>query len=303
MATVSTHDLHGVLESLLGLYGAGQPDPVRSATLTGATRVEGFSGALGAGYDGARGMQLSIADTHASKDGVVYQAVDTSGGTTADGRSRLTNQIADFQSRIKAISTIDDTRFSGPALLDAAQNAITTATKQVDSDNAAARRLATRIIPPTVPPHPARRTMRPRLRGRKRHRARVSLDASAGSNAVRAAADWLGTPYIWGGGGAGGPTGGGFDCSGLVQYAVAQASGGEVVLPRTTYEQIYSGIRVPLNEVRPGDLVFPASSFGHHGPEHVQLAAGNGMVIEAPHSGATVMWSRMPPNAVVIRVL
>lgn len=128
-------------------------------------------------------------------------------------------------------------------------------------------------------------------------------DGTAGSKAVSAASAWLGTPYIWGGGGAGGPSGGGFDCSGLTQYAIAQASGGAVVLPRTTYEQIYSGFQVSAQDVRPGDLVFPASSFSARGPEHVQLAAGNGMVIEAPYSGSTVKWSRMSGNAVVVRVL
>ncbi len=131
----------------------------------------------------------------------------------------------------------------------------------------------------------------------------ISSDGTAGGQAVSAASAWLGTPYVWGGGGAGGPSGGGFDCSGLTQYAVAQATDGRVVLPRTTYEQIYSGVRIPVEDVRPGDLVFPASSFSSRGPEHVQLAAGNGMVIEAPYTGSTVKWSRMSPNAVIIRVM
>ena len=101
----------------------------------------------------------------------------------------------------------------------------------------------------------------------------------------------------------GGPWGGGFDCAGLTKSAVAQATDGNVVLPRTTYEQIYSGVRISPQDVRPGDLVFPADSFSARGPEHVQLAAGNGMVIEAPYTGATVSWSRMPSEAVVVRVM
>ncbi|WP_290049038.1 C40 family peptidase [Nocardia nova] len=120
---------------------------------------------------------------------------------------------------------------------------------------------------------------------------------------MSAASVYLGLPYVWGGGGAGGPSGGGFDCSGLTQYAIAEATDGKVVLPRTTYEQIYSGVRIPPQDVRPGDLVFPAGSFSSRGPEHVQLAAGNGMVIEAPYSGSTVKWSRMPSEAVVVRVM
>ncbi|MEC3920209.1 C40 family peptidase [Nocardia sp. CDC160] len=128
-------------------------------------------------------------------------------------------------------------------------------------------------------------------------------NGTAGGQAVRAASSWLGSPYVWGGGGVHGPSGGGFDCSGLTQYAVARATDGRVVLPRTTYDQIHSGVRVPMQDVRPGDLVFPAGSFSARGPEHVQLAAGHGMVIEAPHSGASVRWTPMPSKAVVVRVL
>jgi len=75
-----------------------------------------------------------------------------------------------------------------------------------------------------------------------------------------------------------------------VQWAYAQAG---VRLPRTTYEQIHAGVPVARSEVRPGDLVFP-----HTG--HVQLAIGNGMVVEAPQPGATVQVSRMG-HAVAIR--
>ena len=45
-------------------------------------------------------------------------------------------------------------------------------------------------------------------------------------------------------------------------------------LHRTTYDQIHDGIAVPRLQIQPGDLVFP-----HTG--HVQMAIGNGMVVEA----------------------
>lgn len=67
--------------------------------------------------------------------------------------------------------------------------------------------------------------------------------------AVHAALSRLGRPYVWG---ATGPNQ--FDCSGLVQWAYAQAG---VHLDRTTYQQINEGIPVPRSQVRPGDLVFP----------------------------------------------
>ncbi|WP_063053635.1 C40 family peptidase [Nocardia arthritidis] len=315
MAPTLTNDLDGVLRSLLALYGDGQPaGQAASVTQALAADLRVASGAVAVRYGEAQGMQLSVAESHAGKDSIVGKTVGESGDGTVNGRGRLTNHIADFQSRMQAIAAVGDTRFSGPALLDAAQSTISNATKQVDADVAAARQQAAQIMPPATPPtRQARHGGAPRRRRRTRSRSRsasrlrrndmVRSDGTKGGNAVLAASNWLGTPYVWGGGGAGGPSGGGFDCSGLTQYAIAQASHGEVVLPRTTYEQIYSGVRVHPEDVRPGDLVFPAGSFSTRGPEHVQLAAGNGMVIEAPYTGSTVKWSRMPSEAVVVRVL
>ena len=102
---------------------------------------------------------------------------------------------------------------------------------------------------------------------------------------MRAALSKLGRPYVWG---ATGPNQ--FDCSGLVQWAYRQAG---VALDRTTYDQIHDGVAVPRSQIRPGDLVFPHSG-------HVQMAIGNGMVIEAPHAGATVRISPLG-SAIAIR--
>jgi cell wall-associated NlpC family hydrolase len=104
--------------------------------------------------------------------------------------------------------------------------------------------------------------------------------------AVRAALSRLGRPYVWG---ATGPDQ--FDCSGLVQWAYAQAG---THLDRTTYQQISDGIPVPRSQVRPGDLVFP-----HAG--HVQMAIGNNLVVEAPYSGASVRISPLGSNVAIRR--
>ncbi|MBE5477735.1 hypothetical protein E3G68_005068 [Mycobacteroides abscessus] len=125
-------------------------------------------------------------------------------------------------------------------------------------------------------------------------------DASTGARVVKNADRALGLPYIWGGGGAGGPTGGGFDCSGLAQFAVAQATDGRVLLPRTTYEQIHVGERVDPSQARAGDLIF--SNFSSPGvPEHVQIYAGDGKVIEAQQSGVPVKYSNAPTGAIVVK--
>ncbi|GEM31316.1 hypothetical protein NN3_23230 [Nocardia neocaledoniensis NBRC 108232] len=311
--TALTGELSGALDQLLGLYGGGSPEPAHTPTALRPVAAEAGtrSGAAPAAYQDAEGKRAAVIESLVGKDTTVGKAVQDSVDTTIAGRNRLKDHIANFHAQVKAITSLGDLRFGGPALLDAAQSALSSATKQVDSDTGAARQQAARIVPPAQRARggsrqrSARRTRQGyrSSRARFRRHAAIRSDGTKGSNAVSIASQWLGTPYIWGGGNANGPTGGGFDCSGLTQYAVAQASGGEVQLPRTTYEQIYSGVRVAPGDVRPGDLVFPAESFSHRGPEHVQLAAGNGLVIEAPHSNASVRWSQMPDRAVVVRVL
>lgn len=121
-----------------------------------------------------------------------------------------------------------------------------------------------------------------------RRRRRLPAPNSRAALAVRAALSRLGCPYVWG---ATGPDR--FDCSGLVKWAYAQAG---VPLDRTTYDQINDGVPVSRSQVQPGDLVFP-----HAG--HVQMAIGNGLVVEAPHAGANVQISRLGENIAIRRPL
>ena len=114
----------------------------------------------------------------------------------------------------------------------------------------------------------------------------VPSPTAGGSNVVEAASQYFGTPYVWGGGGAGGPSGGGFDCSGLTQYAYTRATGGKTVLPRTSEQQWTVGTEIPLSEAKTGDLVFGSWEAG--GPGHVGIYAGNGQMVHAPTAGDVV---------------
>jgi cell wall-associated NlpC family hydrolase len=106
----------------------------------------------------------------------------------------------------------------------------------------------------------------------------------AGAVAVRWALGQIGTPYEWGGE----APGVGFDCSGLVKAAYAEAG---VTLPRVAQDQFDAGPPVaPGQSLEPGDLVF----FGR-GPsavDHVGLYVGDfggrDEMVDAPHSGAVV---------------
>ncbi|WP_329370359.1 NlpC/P60 family protein [Streptomyces sp. NBC_00669] len=118
----------------------------------------------------------------------------------------------------------------------------------------------------------------------------LDLPASSGRAAVAVAAArrMLGSPYVWG---ATGPNS--FDCSGLMQYAYAQAG---VALPRTSQEQMNAGRHVSLDQARPGDLVIYRSD-----ASHVAMYVGGGQVIHAPYPGARVRYdpvTMMPITAI-----
>lgn len=96
------------------------------------------------------------------------------------------------------------------------------------------------------------------------------------SNVVQYAKSFVGTPYVWGG-----ASPGGFDCSGLVQYATSKYG---LHLPRVSSAQAGAGKNVgkDLSRLMPGDLIVM------EGGDHIAIYAGNGQIVEAPHTGAQV---------------
>jgi peptidoglycan DL-endopeptidase RipA len=126
-----------------------------------------------------------------------------------------------------------------------------------------------------------------------------SGSASAAQTAIAAAKQYLGTSYAWGGGGTYGPGWGwgiddgvwGFDCSGLTQYAYAQAG---ISIPRNSRAQYAELPKVSASDLRPGDLVFWATSPSNPATiHHVAIYLGGGQIIEAPQSGDVVKISSM----------
>ncbi|MCQ2969477.1 MAG: SH3 domain-containing protein [Clostridium sp.] len=76
-----------------------------------------------------------------------------------------------------------------------------------------------------------------------------------------------------------------FDCSGLVQWAFAQAG---INVGRTTYSQINAGIEVNLSSVQLGDLLFSADL------GHVGMYIGDNQWIEASYTGNYVRINDVP---------
>ena len=90
---------------------------------------------------------------------------------------------------------------------------------------------------------------------------------------------FLGRPYVWGGRT---PAAGGFDCSGLLEYAFAQIG---IDLNGTAESQYNKTKPIPEDQIKPGDLVF--FSTYKPGPPHVGMYVGNGQFINSNSSGGT----------------
>ncbi|MEV6140490.1 NlpC/P60 family protein [Nocardia sp. NPDC051990] len=125
--------------------------------------------------------------------------------------------------------------------------------------------------------------------------APVPAEASAfGRAVIEHAARWIGTPYVWGGGDTTGPTGGGFDCSGLTLYAIYHASAGRIRLPHYTQAQQDhpTAQPVPFADRAPGDLIFftaPGYTDSHHvGIYYGRDEQGRDLLLHAPQAGQNV---------------
>jgi len=125
-----------------------------------------------------------------------------------------------------------------------------------------------------------------------------------GASVVAAAKQFLGMSYSWGGGGTGGPSYGigrgastkGFDCSGLVQYALGKVG---VKIARVTNDQVKQGRAVSAGQARPGDLVF----FGTwDNPHHVGIYMGGGRFIHAPSTGDVIKVSSLADRSDVLTI-
>ncbi|MDT5012213.1 MAG: hypothetical protein QOH57_3830 [Mycobacterium sp.] len=124
--------------------------------------------------------------------------------------------------------------------------------------------------------------------------------AAPGDPAIaQVASEFVGRPWVWGGGDTNGPTNGGFDSPGFTRYVVFRATGGKLTLPRTVQQQWTVGTEIPLDQLQPGDLVF--SAFSKSAPSHVAVAIDPKQVVGS-YQGAGVANSGLAPDAKVRRV-
>lgn len=93
------------------------------------------------------------------------------------------------------------------------------------------------------------------------------------------------TPYTYGGN----SPEGGFDCSGLIQWAVQGIHHGR--LPRTTSQWAQMSVPVQNRGLQRGDFVFFNTLGGRY--SHMGIFVGNGQFVHAPSKGGTVQRVRM----------
>lgn len=121
-----------------------------------------------------------------------------------------------------------------------------------------------------------------------------------GERIARRALRWLNWPYSFAAGGPAGPSYGtavdwdsrnddkvyGFDCSGLTMYALAPW----LTLRHDAAAQYteVGSFHPAIDGLEPGDLVFWSSDGTVGGIGHVAVYIGDGLVVQAPHSGDVI---------------
>ncbi len=103
---------------------------------------------------------------------------------------------------------------------------------------------------------------------------------AAGTVALEWLFSELGKAYVWGGTGPDV-----FDCSGLTQFVWNKAG---IIIPRVAIDQDNYAVPVALSDLLPGDLVFFGADVHHEG-----MYIGDGLMINAPHTGDVVRVSSM----------
>jgi peptidoglycan DL-endopeptidase CwlO len=108
------------------------------------------------------------------------------------------------------------------------------------------------------------------------------MTAQQVNTVIRAAESKLGMPYVWGGES---DAEGGYDCSGYVYYAFAQAG---IRMPRTADIQAFTGWRIPYSQAQPGDLLTWKNDPTFDGVSHIAIYLGHNKMLVAPHTGTVV---------------
>ncbi|GIH98244.1 C40 family peptidase [Planobispora takensis] len=261
MADLGSATEHGYLQraSILAHMSGGQAETLRQ--LRDAREVLGI-------------LQAQAADAYTEQ----RRSAERAAAAKTAAEQAVTEQVAETR-RLKAVQAVlekraDQARSTAERLAGARQAALERArlarerARQEQERAAAAGRDRARASAAAGRPVP-----------------RWALGHGLSSDRGDVAADWalaqLGKPYVWA---ADGPDS--FDCSGLTMRAWERAG---VRLDHWTGTQWTSGPRVPLGQLRRGDLLFFGQVTDNPGDiHHVGMYIGRGLMIHAPQTGDVV---------------
>lgn len=111
----------------------------------------------------------------------------------------------------------------------------------------------------------------------------ASVSGLIRSALISFAEQFIGNSYVWGGT----SLTNGADCSGFVQSIYSEFG---YSLPRIAQDQAYVGMRIPVSEAAPGDLIFYEKNGEIY---HVVISLGNGKTIEAQSSATGIVYGNV----------
>ncbi|WP_042143825.1 C40 family peptidase [Paucisalibacillus sp. EB02] len=98
-----------------------------------------------------------------------------------------------------------------------------------------------------------------------------------GLSIIKAGEPYIGLDYLWGG-----MSSFGYDCSGFA-YAMHKANGFQI--SRDASDQAMHGKEIPIDQLKPGDLLFFAYEEGKGRIHHVGFYYGDGKMLHSPMTG------------------
>lgn len=117
----------------------------------------------------------------------------------------------------------------------------------------------------------------------------ASVSGLIRSAMISFAEQFIGNPYVWGGT----SLTNGADCSGFVQSIYSEFG---YSIPRVAEDQAYVGMKIPVEDAAPGDLIFYRKNGEIY---HVVMSLGNGKTIEAQSSATGIVYGSVNYNNAV----